>query len=60
MDAAPIEREALGLTMAERADRLIRTLELRDSERMERWWRDLERTRASDGIAPLTLSPKPS
>jgi hypothetical protein len=40
MDAATIEREALGLTAAERAllaDRLLLTLGLEDGERMERW-----------------------
>jgi len=40
MDAATIEREALTLTMAERAvlvDRLLRTLDQEDVERMEQW-----------------------
>ena len=46
MDAATIEREALGLTVAERAllaDRLLLTLGLEDGERMERWGREADR-----------------
>ena len=46
MDAATIERDALTLTVAERAllaDRLLRTLDLEDAERMERWGREAER-----------------
>jgi heme exporter protein D len=40
MDVATIAREALSLTVAERAllaDRLLRTLDQEDPERMERW-----------------------
>lgn len=46
MDAATIEREALTLTVAERAvlaDRLLRTLDLEDAGRMERWGREADR-----------------
>jgi hypothetical protein len=46
MDAATIEREALGLTVAERAllaDRLLLTLGLEDGERMVRWGREADR-----------------
>lgn len=46
MDAATIEREALTLTVAERAalaDRLLRTLDLEDAERMERWGGEADR-----------------
>jgi hypothetical protein len=46
MDVATIEREALALTVAERAllaDRLLRTLNLEDPERMERWGREADR-----------------
>lgn len=46
MDAATIERQALGLTVAERAllaDRLLLTLGLEDGERMERWGREADR-----------------
>ena len=46
MDAATIEREALALTVAERAllaDRLLQTLDLENPERMERWGREAER-----------------
>ena len=46
MDAATIERDALTLTVAERAllaDRLLRTLDLEDAERMELWGREAER-----------------
>ena len=46
MDAATIEREALTLTVAERAvlaDRLLRTLDLEDAERLERWGREADR-----------------
>jgi len=46
MDVATIEREALSLTLAERAllaDRLLRTLDLEDSQRMERWGREADR-----------------
>jgi len=46
MDAATIEREALALTVAERAllaDRLLQTLNLEDGERMRRWGREAER-----------------
>lgn len=46
MDVATIEREALSLTVAERAllaDRLLQTLDLEDSERMERWGREADR-----------------
>ncbi len=46
MDVATIEREALSLTVAERAllaDRLLRTLDLEDAERMERWGREADR-----------------
>ena len=40
MDAATIEREALALTIAERAllaDRLLQTLDKVDPKRMEQW-----------------------
>jgi hypothetical protein len=46
MDAATIEREALTLTIAERAvlvDRLLRTLDLEDPQRMERWGQEADR-----------------
>jgi hypothetical protein len=46
MDIATIEREALALTVAERAllaDRLLQTLDLEDPERMGRWGREAER-----------------
>jgi hypothetical protein len=46
MDAATIEREALSLSVAERAvlvDRLIQTLNLEDRERMERWGQEADR-----------------
>ncbi len=46
MDVATIEREALSLTVAERAllaDRLLRTLDQEDPERMERWGREADR-----------------
>ena len=46
MDAATIERAALTLTVAERAllaDRLLRTLDVEDAERMERWGREADR-----------------
>jgi chaperone required for assembly of F1-ATPase len=46
MDVATIEREALSLTLAERAllaDRLLRTLDLENSQRMERWGREADR-----------------
>jgi len=46
MDAAKIEREALELTMVERAllaDRLLLTLGLEDGERMERWGSEADR-----------------
>ena len=46
MDAATIEREALGLTIAERAllaDRLLLTLGLEDDNRMERWGNEADR-----------------
>ena len=46
MDVATIEREALSLTVAERAllvDRLLRTLDLENAERMERWGREADR-----------------
>ena len=46
MDAAIIEREALALTTAERAvlaDRLLQTLHLEDSSRMEAWGREADR-----------------
>jgi hypothetical protein len=46
MDVATIEREALSLTVAERAllaDRLLQTLDLEDSKRMERWGREADR-----------------
>jgi hypothetical protein len=43
-DLARIGREALGLTVAERAllaDRLLLTLGLKDGERKERWGREV-------------------
>jgi hypothetical protein len=46
MDVATIEREALSLTVAERAllaDRLLQTLDQEDPERMERWGREADR-----------------
>jgi len=46
MDVATIEREALALTVAERAalaDRLLQTLDLENGERMERWGREADR-----------------
>ena len=46
MDAATIEREALALTVAERAllaDRLLQTLDIEDAERMEQWGREADR-----------------
>jgi hypothetical protein len=46
MDVATIEREALALTVAERAllaDRLLQTLDLEDPERMGRWGQEAER-----------------
>jgi hypothetical protein len=46
MDVATIEREALCLTVAERAllaDRLLQTLDQEDPERMERWGREADR-----------------
>ena len=46
MDVATIEREALGLTVAERAllaDRLLQTLGLEDPERMGQWGREADR-----------------
>lgn len=46
MDAAIIEREALTLTVAERAvlaDRLLRTLDLEDAERMQQWGQEADR-----------------
>ena len=46
MDAAIIEREALSLTVAERAllaDRLLQTLDQEDPERMERWGLEADR-----------------
>ncbi|HVV02451.1 MAG TPA: addiction module protein [Verrucomicrobiae bacterium] len=45
-EVATIEREALELAVAERAllaDRLLRTLNLEDAERMERWGQEAER-----------------
>ena len=45
MDVATIEREALSLTVAERAllaDRLLQTLDLEDSARMARWGREAD------------------
>ena len=45
-DVATLEREALCLTVAERAllvDRLLQTLGLEDNERMERWGREADR-----------------
>jgi len=46
MDVATIERQALSLTVAERAllaDRLLQTLDQEDPERMERWGREADR-----------------
>jgi len=46
MDAALIEREAIALPIAERAvlaDRLLQTLQLEDSTRMEAWGREADR-----------------
>jgi putative addiction module component (TIGR02574 family) len=46
MDVATLEREALSLTVAERAllaDRLLQTLDQEDPERMERWGREADR-----------------
>jgi putative addiction module component (TIGR02574 family) len=46
MDVATIEREALALTVAERAvlaDRLLQTLNLEDADRMDRWAQEVER-----------------
>lgn len=46
MDAATIEREALNLSVAERAvlvDHLLQTLDLENPERMERWGREADR-----------------
>jgi hypothetical protein len=46
MDVATIEREALALTLAERAllaDRLLQTLDSENPERMERWGREADR-----------------
>ena len=46
MDVATIEREALALTVAERAllaNRLLQTLDLEDPERMRRWGGEAER-----------------
>jgi hypothetical protein len=46
MDVATIEREALSLTVAERAllaDRLLQTLDQEDPERMERWGQEADR-----------------
>ena len=45
MDVPTIEREALALTVAERAllvDRLSQSLGLVDAERMERWGQEAE------------------
>jgi putative addiction module component len=46
MDVATIEREALALTVAERAllaDRLLQTLNVEDAERLGRWGQEAER-----------------
>ena len=46
MDAATIEREALALTVAERAllaDRLLQTLDVENADRTERWGREADR-----------------
>jgi hypothetical protein len=46
MDVAALEREALSLTVAERAllaDSLLQTLDQEDPERMERWGREADR-----------------
>lgn len=46
MDLPTIEREALSLTVAERAllaDRLLRTLDVEQPERMQRWGREADR-----------------
>jgi hypothetical protein len=45
MDAATIEREAMGLAPAERAllaDRLLLTLDFEDAGRLERWGHEAE------------------
>jgi len=45
-DVATIERQALALTLAERAvlaDRLLRTLDSEDTERMEQWGAEADR-----------------
>jgi len=45
MDAATIERDALSLTIAERAllaDRLLQTLNVEDADRMERWGQEAD------------------
>ena len=45
MDIATLEREALTLTLAERAllaDRLLQTLDQEDPGRMERWGREAD------------------
>lgn len=46
MDAATIEREALSLTIAERAllaDKLLQTLDQDTTERLEQWGREADR-----------------
>jgi hypothetical protein len=65
MDAATIEREAIALPIAERAvlaDRLLQTLQLEDSARMEAWGHEADRrldafekggTREVDGPASV-------
>ncbi len=45
MDLATLEREALILTVAERAllaDKLLQSLDLEDATRMERWGREAD------------------
>lgn len=46
MDAAIIEKEALALTIAERAllaDKLLETLGMEDTDRLEAWGREADR-----------------
>ncbi len=66
MDAATVEREALALTVAERAllaDRLLQTLDWEDSDRMDALGREADRrletfergeTEAFDGPAAVS------
>jgi hypothetical protein len=63
MDAATIVREALTLTIAERAllvDRLLRTLDMEDAERMDRWGREADQRLESFERGEMTAVEGPS